>query len=171
VPDEPTDTAGDQQSPPDDPLPSVTAHPSHVDDGASPVPDAVTARATRKLRAMYVDPTYFPKAEEFEARLGSFAFEHPRAVRAARQSVSRLFEVLVAGFSEHDRDEVAAVFFKDDPTSSGQVGERHPALPALHDLLRHGNVRELMTAFFNATFFKDSPLTVEVAAGGDRRAA
>ena len=163
--DEPTEAAGDQQLPPEDPVPPEGTHLSHVDDGALSVPDAVTARAARKLRAMYADPTYFPKAQEFEARLGSFAFDHPRATRAARQSVSRLFDVLAAAFSDRDRNEVAAVFFKDDPTSSGQVGERDPALPALDDLLRHGNVRELMTAFFNATFFKDSPLTLKSLLG------
>ncbi|GAA3440169.1 hypothetical protein [Kutzneria kofuensis] len=140
------------------PLRSTPVEAPHPDEERPTLPNAV---AGGQPRAIYRDATYFPKAQEFEARLGAFAFDHPRALRAARHGVSRLFDVLAEAFPEHGREEVAKVFFKDDPSSAGQVGERDAGPADLQELLERGNVRELMTAFFNAAFFKDSPLTLK----------
>ncbi|MFE6489815.1 hypothetical protein ACFVGN_43750, partial [Streptomyces sp. NPDC057757] len=63
-------------------------------------------------------------------------------------------------FPEASPAEHLAALLKDDPTSAGQVGtaltERQ-----FDQLLASGNLREVMTAFFNGVFFKDSPMNLK----------
>ncbi|WP_043726745.1 hypothetical protein [Kutzneria sp. 744] len=71
-------------------------------------------------------------------------------MRAARQGVSRLFDVLVQAFPDRAAEEVAKVFVRDDPAPAD-----------LQALLGQGNVGELVTAFSRAAFGDDSPLTLK----------
>ncbi|MBC9731170.1 hypothetical protein H8R17_42935, partial [Streptomyces sp. TRM68367] len=100
------------------------------------------------LRPLYADAAYLPKVKEFEERLATFAAGHPRAVAAARQGVSRLFEVLSQAHPERSAQEIWRNF-RDDGASGPQ------------ELLERGDVRELMTALSNAVSAEDSPFTSE----------
>lgn len=55
------------------------------------------------------------------------------------------------------------VFFRDDATSAGQVGTD----VEYEGLLHVGNVRELMTAFFNAAYYNGNPLSPDTAGSVD----
>ncbi|MBC9726008.1 hypothetical protein [Streptomyces sp. TRM68367] len=100
------------------------------------------------LRPLYSDPAYLPKAREFESRLATFAAGHPRAVAAARQGVSRLFEALSQAHPEHSAQEIWRNF-RDDGAAGPQ------------ELLERGDVHELMTAFSNAVSAADTPSTLK----------
>ncbi|WP_314221543.1 eCIS core domain-containing protein [Streptomyces zaehneri] len=94
-------------------------------------------------------------AEEFEKRLGAYSFGHPRALAAARKTVSRLKQLLIA-YARTERKDVALAnrsFFKDDKTSAGQVGEGLTTTQINEFFARDGNVRELITAVYNAAYY------------------
>lgn len=94
-------------------------------------------------------------AEEFEKRLGAYSFGHPRALAAARKTVSRLKQLLIA-YARTEHKDVALAnksFFKDDKTSAGQVGEGLTTAQINEFFARDGNVRELITAVYNAAYY------------------
>ncbi|OQR65488.1 hypothetical protein B6E66_03950 [Streptomyces maremycinicus] len=94
-------------------------------------------------------------AEEFEKRLGAYSFGHPRALAAARKTVSRLKQLLIA-YARTEHKDVALAnrsFFKDDKTSAGQVGEGMTTAQINEFFARDGNVRELITAVYNAAYY------------------
>ncbi|MEU1518533.1 DUF4157 domain-containing protein [Streptomyces sp. NPDC005811] len=94
-------------------------------------------------------------AEEFETRLGAYAFRHPKALEAARKTVARLKRLLIAYAAESRKDPALAnkSFFKDDRTSGGQVGEGMTTAQINDFFARDGNLRELMTAVYNAAYY------------------
>ncbi|MBX6723739.1 MAG: hypothetical protein IRY92_10990, partial [Dactylosporangium sp.] len=110
-----------------------------------------------EFEAFYRDPSWAAEATQLEQRLGAYYFNDPQVLDIARTAVARLRDVLMAltprleGESQEAfAHRVEQAFFRDDaPDSAGQVGRGVP----LDDLIRHGNVRELMTAFYNAAYF------------------
>ncbi|MFE5826489.1 hypothetical protein ACFQ7B_32665 [Streptomyces erythrochromogenes] len=95
-------------------------------------------------------------AEDYERRLGAYCFNHPRALAAARAAVARLRQLFIA-YALREGVEPAKVmkaFFTADRTSAGQAGE-NLAQPLTVNKLFHadGNVRELVTAFYNAAYY------------------
>ncbi|MGW1030507.1 hypothetical protein ACWD4J_43930, partial [Streptomyces sp. NPDC002577] len=139
---------------------------------ADPVADGSPALvANPGFRTLYADASYAPMAREFEKRLGTYASQQPSARDAVREGVSRLLDVLTQAHPDRSAEEIAAVFFADNVTSAGQIGAG-TGLSGLHELLRQGRVRELMTAFHNAAIENESPLTLnpllrEIADSGD----
>lgn len=114
-----------------------------------------------RYERFYGDEHWGATSLVFEMRLGVHFFNDAGTLHAVRDAVSRLHETLadlaVQGMPDGPlRAEVARqveeVFFRSDVdahTSAGQVGHGVP----LKTLLEQGNVRELMTAFYNAAYF------------------
>ncbi|GGL68539.1 hypothetical protein GCM10010129_09910 [Streptomyces fumigatiscleroticus] len=94
-------------------------------------------------------------AEEFETRLGGYAFRHPKALAAARATVARLKKLLIDYARQSHKDPALAnkSFFKNDRTSGGQVGDGMTTAQINQFFSRDGNVRELMTAVYNAAYY------------------
>nr|WP_229881528.1 DUF4157 domain-containing protein [Streptomyces alanosinicus] len=94
-------------------------------------------------------------AETFEQRLGGYAFAHPKSLTAARRTVARLKRLLTE-YAKAERKDTAKAnksFFTDDRTSGGQVGEKLTTAEINNFFTKEGNVRELMTAVYNAAYY------------------
>ncbi|MGW1084284.1 hypothetical protein [Kitasatospora sp. NPDC002522] len=125
----------------------------------APIPGAQPFGPAPVLEA-YAHPDYATEASAFETQLGGYLHNHPQAIEAARNSVARLWDLLQAAHPDKSAGEIAETFVHDDPHSAGQIGGEQP-LDGFLTLLDRGNSRELMTAFFNAAYFKDSPLSLK----------
>ncbi|WP_371933657.1 eCIS core domain-containing protein [Streptomyces castrisilvae] len=103
----------------------------------------------------YAHTNWQASAEQFEQRLGAYAFGHPRALAAARKTVNRLKQLLIKYSRIEHKDSALAnkSFFKDDRTSAGQVGEEMTTAQIKDFFSRDGNVRELITAVYNAAYY------------------
>jgi hypothetical protein len=103
---------------------------------------------------------YQTAAQEFERRIGGHYFNDAKTLDAVRSVLVKLRGVMVElaadGVTEPAeraaiQKKVEAVFFRDDkPDSAGQVGTK----VSFEQLVREGNVRELMTAAYNAAYFQ-----------------
>ncbi|MFE3938122.1 DUF4157 domain-containing protein, partial [Streptomyces goshikiensis] len=105
--------------------------------------------------AYYATPDWQRAAETFERRLGAYAFGHPNALDAARKTVLRLEQLLI-GYAKLEGKDVSLVnksFFTSDKSSGGQVGEALTVDEIHRFFHREGNVRELMTAIYNAAYY------------------
>jgi len=132
----------------------------------------------------FADEGWQDRAAEFERNLGAYLFNQDEVHRAASRAVDQLRDTLhrLAAIAHPDKSPaqieplVEAAFFKDDGSSAGQVD---PSI-GLQTLIDEGNVREQMTAFFNAAYnseneyglarmllaLKDSGRLAEAAAAG-----
>ncbi len=128
---------------------------------------ASTASAARPLRTadgapfhhrrLLASPGWHREAEHYEERLGAVLAASPEVRRAALTAVLRLAHVLSSAFTW---ERAAGAFFKDDATSAGQVGTAgDPAARLLQwaDPGSAATTRELMTAFYNAAYYKYGP--------------
>jgi hypothetical protein len=103
------------------------------------------------------DPRYSADAVRFERLVGGHLFNDPAVRETARTSVRRLRDTLTA-LAAIDPSITAAdiehAFFPDvsDDSAIGQSAGQAGSGVALDDLLDRGNVRELMTAFYNAAY-------------------
>ncbi|GHF06819.1 hypothetical protein [Streptomyces morookaense] len=108
-------------------------------------------------RRLLASPGWHQRAELYEQRLGAALAAAPEVRRAARTAVLRLYEVLSRGFTP---EAAAGAFVHDDPHSAGQVGtEGDPGTRLLQWTAPDSNatVRELVTAFYNAAYYKYGP--------------
>ncbi|WP_431886332.1 hypothetical protein [Micromonospora wenchangensis] len=103
------------------------------------------------------DPRWSREAIRFEQRLGAYYFRDPQVQDTVRTALTRMRDILVAltgsAHPGQTRAEVVArvesAFFRDDaPDSAGQVGTS----VGFDRLLAEGNLRETMTAFYNAAY-------------------
>lgn len=123
------------------------------------------ARVPFDFERFYNDPRWYDEATRFEQRLGAYYFNDPRTLDAARAALAKMRDVLMQ-LTPRRPDEtpeafarrVESVFFKDDPASAGQVGTR--AGLTVDDLLAHGNLRELVTAFYNGAYYNRDNLGI-----------
>lgn len=103
-------------------------------------------------RLMRSRTEYVPAMLEFERHLGSYFASLPSTRREVMSAVQRLRSVLRlytnAGFSGSE----LGSFTSPNPRSSGQVGQSLSPSQLEAMLDGDGNLRELMTAFFNAAF-------------------
>ncbi|GAA2792921.1 WXG100-like domain-containing protein [Crossiella cryophila] len=106
---------------------------------------------------LYRDPGYPDRAERFEDAIGQHAYHSVGAIAAARAGLHRLHQVLSQ--AHPDRADVHRAFLKGDPGSAGQLG--HLTAEGFAELIGTGNLRELMTAFYNAAYFAGSPLGLQ----------
>lgn len=106
----------------------------------------------------------------FEVRLGKYAYNHPRSHAAVNKALSRMKNVLWAYYHNQfislgKQEFFLRAFTKDDPSSAGQVGRMvgkeifnivgKEFTSKIDDLLpnTNGNLREKMTAFYNAAYY------------------
>jgi hypothetical protein len=95
----------------------------------------------------------------YERSLGSYLFNHPRANYAAASIIDKLITALIGDFdaaSKQQQDQIAKAFganskkpLSELQSSAGQVGTTFEPVWAA---LRSGNLRERMTAIYNAMF-------------------
>ncbi|MBL9103014.1 MAG: DUF4157 domain-containing protein [Myxococcales bacterium] len=108
------------------------------------------------------DDRWLLTAKQYEVRLGVYAYSHPAAERALDAALYRMEEVIRAAYDANDMDEsqelalYREVFTRDDPGSAGQVGA-DLLLDHIGDVLGGGNLRERMTAFYNAAYYNSAP--------------
>ncbi|MFF9347321.1 DUF4157 domain-containing protein [Streptomyces sp. NPDC014734] len=122
---------------------------------------AVAVQRAGAGEALFDHAQYYGKAgwqdtaEEFEKRLGGYAFRDGRALAAARATVARLKKLLTAYARTAHKDTALAnkSFFLGDSTSGGQVGENMTTAQINAFFTSDGNVRELMTALYNAAYY------------------
>ncbi|WP_157968441.1 eCIS core domain-containing protein [Streptomyces geranii] len=158
-----------------------------VRQGAGAPSSGVAQRAApsvQRLAAPYRAPLGFQvfhggrnkaKADEyvrdFEAKVGAHYFNDPETRALAALAVDKLKGTLSlvikkelakddpdADVQEAAEERAKKVFFRNDVTSAGQVGTPHQVGATYKELLGDGNVRELMTAFFNAAYYNGNPL-------------
>ena len=91
-------------------------------------------------------------AVEYEKNLGRFAFNHPKANTAAESMLNKMTTVLIRDAEKDSleyKKQAAKIFGKDKVSSAGQVGTD---LDAVWGVLTQGNLRERLTAIYNAMF-------------------
>ncbi|UKY54044.1 hypothetical protein [Streptomyces inhibens] len=143
--------------------PEPVAGPSHAPDPAPapvPPPRPALVPVPAPLRVPHAherarrSPRWRSATTEYEQRLG-VALERAAAVRRVAQlAVLRLASVLGQEFTP---ERAAGAFFKDDSSSAGQVGTAGDLGVRLRDACAPGSgatVRQLMTAFYNAAYYK-----------------
>lgn len=87
---------------------------------------------------------YKDEAILFEKNLGNYLFTHNKSTSAAAGGLNKMKQVM--GVTA-DRNKAAEVFGGDDPRYPGNVGKD---VDRVIDAVDHGNLREKMTAFYNA---------------------
>ncbi len=138
-------------------------------------------RSKESLKSIYTDPEFQKSQEEFEYKLGKYAYNHTRSYNAVNEGLDRLKIVLYEHYKdevqdlENERDRQKQIFLRaftrDDASSAGQVGtdigdaifdiidnnmpERlsENQVSAKFGLDKSGNLREKMTAFYNAAYY------------------
>ena len=138
-------------------------------------------RSKESLESIYTDPEFQRSQEQFEYNLGKYAYNHTRSYHAVNEGLDRLKIVLYEHYKdevqdlENERDRQKQIFLRaftrDDPTSAGQVGEAvgdeifkiidenmpeqlsENQVSAKLGLDKAGNLREKMTAFYNAAYY------------------
>ncbi|MFD8781858.1 toxin glutamine deamidase domain-containing protein [Kitasatospora sp. NPDC059599] len=132
----------------------------HWADSPSAVAHEMPGATVFGKRPLYDAPEYAAATAEFEKRLGAYCHNLKEAEDAARRTVAKLLYVIQKANPEVSALDRFKTLLKDDPTSAGQVGtDLTPEQIA--GLLKTGNTRELMTAFFNGAYFNDSDLNLK----------
>jgi hypothetical protein len=88
----------------------------------------------------------------FERNLGKYLFNHPRAQAASTTMATKMVAALIPEMDEKNKEhqaEIAKTFGKDAKKYAGNVGTEFSDVWAA---LKQGNVREKMTAVYNAMF-------------------
>ncbi|NRQ40512.1 hypothetical protein HII36_53170, partial [Nonomuraea sp. NN258] len=117
-----------------------------------------SARVPFEFERFYSDARWSAESTRFEQRLGAYYFNDPRTLDAARTAVGKMRDVLLSLTPRQEGESRAAftrrvedVFFRDDALdSAGQVGKGRLTVD---ELIATGNLRELMTAFYNGAYF------------------
>ncbi|MGW3043767.1 toxin glutamine deamidase domain-containing protein [Kitasatospora sp. NPDC001159] len=109
---------------------------------------------------IYSTSEYAAATVSLEKKLGEYCFNLPEAKTAAATALGTLRDMIRKAYPEASPAEHLSALLKDDPTSAGQVGTALTEVQ-FDQLLASGNLREVMTAFFNGVFFKDSPLNLK----------
>ncbi|WP_081415679.1 eCIS core domain-containing protein [Aquimarina latercula] len=99
---------------------------------------------------------WFPTAKAYEQRLGAYCSSHPLSINALNAGMDKLISIMERRYqdewNENEEDLLKEVFFRDDKTSTGQVG-LNLNTKKMYAVLREGNLRERMTAFYNAAYY------------------
>jgi hypothetical protein len=120
-----------------------------VDEGLAPTVASTVAPTTDSAQGPDVD---LQDSVEFERRLGLYGFNHPKATAATKAVVDKMTQVMIGDLKEDDdaqQKQIVALYGKDSIDSAGQVGANFDAVMGV---LKEGNLRERMTALYNAMF-------------------
>lgn len=130
-----------------------------------PVPDS-----PKLNQGSYSTNEWNAQAAEYEIQLGAALAKLPRVRKAAQKTLARLHDVLALDYLRRQRgrpavktlDEArkntADVFFLNEPSSAGQIGTGNGSAYMKYLLGDQARVREIMTAIFNATYFRSVTL-------------
>ncbi|MEU6709122.1 hypothetical protein [Streptomyces wuyuanensis] len=114
----------------------------------------------------YASPGWRSEALAYERRLGALCANDAKVLHAAKSTLQSLFDVLsnycdrkFPNLSDIDRkNKVAEAFFVDDKTSAGQIAPGVDRYSTLHNIFLDGssmaNLREIMTAIYNAAYYQ-----------------
>ncbi|SCE91851.1 hypothetical protein GA0070216_103124 [Micromonospora matsumotoense] len=140
-----------------DPAPTRAEREQTRAERASATWPALVSRVPFEFARFLHDPRWSADATLFEQRLGAYYFRDPQVLDTVRTALTRMRDILVEltgpAHPGETRAEVVArvegAFFRDDePASAGQVGTS----VGFDRLLAEGNLRETMTAFYNAAY-------------------
>ncbi|MFN3810301.1 MAG: DUF4157 domain-containing protein [Roseateles asaccharophilus] len=106
---------------------------------------ALLGLVQQELAARDNTAVYFKEAKDFEHRLGLYLFNFPAATTAARQALDQMSTVM--GVTA-DNSKAPDVFGGDDVKYAGNVGKD---VTRVMEVINRGNLRERMTAFYNAS--------------------
>ena len=97
---------------------------------------------------------WFPEAEKYEKNLGSYAYNHGKSKGALDAGIQKLQTTIEDYCKDSATQEeiLKESFFKDDKKSAGQMGINLNVEEML-SVLDEGNLRERMTAFYNAAYY------------------
>ncbi|AGZ38787.1 toxin glutamine deamidase domain-containing protein [Actinoplanes friuliensis] len=127
--------------------------------GPRPVTVAAPTEATpvqTPSRAPGRPETRQEAAEQYEQRLATHLYQSDRVRQAATRTVERLREVLAQVTPNPPAQGVRRSFVQDLLDSSGQAGTQTTG-EDLRALLTDGNLREVMTAYYNGAYFNRTP--------------
>lgn len=97
---------------------------------------------------------WFSTAKDYEQRLGVYCTSHPSSNNALNAGIEKLKTIMTIRYQDEleKEDLLKEVFFRDDKTSSGQLGLNLDT-KKMTRVLEGGNLRERMTAFYNAAYY------------------
>lgn len=111
------------------------------------------SRSSKKKEAEKAEPDeLLLYSSQFEERLGRYIYNNPAAQAVAATLTNKMLNVLMPEFDETNREhqeEVSRAFGDSKKGSAGNVGTEFADVYAV---LRSGNLRERMTAIYNAMF-------------------
>lgn len=113
--------------------------------------------------AVTKDPNWLPRADAYEKRLGLHAYGHAVSRGAVDAALARMQAVLLQHYAVDAANAAEKeklyreAFTKDDKTSAGQIGTGS-ALATIEQMLTTGNLRERLTAFYNAAYYNTANL-------------
>lgn len=105
-----------------------------------------------KRETILKHPDWYKEAEHYERRLGSYLYANGAAEMAAQAGLQKM-QVVLQQYYKLNSTQARKLFAKSDPESAGQIGDGRDDR-ALYDLFANGNLREVMTAFYNAAYYK-----------------
>ncbi|MFD0784118.1 hypothetical protein ACFQZ8_09340 [Micromonospora azadirachtae] len=131
------------------------AVPERAEAAAATYP-ARTTRVPFDFERFLNDPRWADEATRFEQRLGAYYFRDPEVLDTVRTALTRMRDIVVdlteprpGETPAQVKARVESAFFRDDAKdSAGQVGSG----VGFDRLIAEGNLRETMTAFYNAAY-------------------
>ncbi|WKK24217.1 hypothetical protein QZH56_00580 [Streptomyces olivoreticuli] len=125
-------------------------------------------------KGSYITEEWNELTTEYEQRLGAALARRPEVKQAAQKTLRKLHEVLTRDYyryhnSKHNgrteltiqeaKKRTADVFFMDEPSSAGQIGTGNGLEFMEYLQTDKASVLEIMTAIFNAAFFRSVTLS------------
>lgn len=102
------------------------------------------------------------RGSEYERRLGKYLFNHPRANDAAKSMLDKMRNALLPEFNQEDKyhqDLLGENFGGTKKKYAGNVGRQFTDVLGVFE---NGNLRERMTAFYNAMFGGFKPMVTNI---------
>ena len=114
---------------------------------------------------LLLDKTFMKKARAFEKRLGIYLYTNASVIAEAKIALKTLIETLVEFYNSYD------ALFQDKKSSSGQIGPQIDAKATACEVLDNGNLREIMTMFYNGAFSSRNKDTLAKSIADEKRRA
>ena len=115
-----------------------------------------------KTYKLHRSPEYMQEAEDFERRLGVYAYHHAKSRSAADAALGKMKDYLLQGAGADNamyKQAMAGAFGRQDPKSAGQVGQ---VFDAVEKVFSQGNLREKMTAYYNSSLSSFKVFTTDL---------
>ncbi len=146
-------------------------------------------RDSKTLKNVFSTPEFQAYQKGFEKRLGVYAYNHTLSYNAVNKGLNKMKNVMLKYYQnsveeeEREKKILLKAFTSENITKAGQIGNDYndlqkvladtkPASPNT-DQLDRGNLREKMTAFYNAAYgnnvdmYDNKPLNKDAQSNGD----